>query len=81
MDREWGKLQALVYDILPWRKVPESDARSVGMRAQTHLHVHTLEKREVSDHLFHALTPALSSESDWWKRNGDWRGQLSASSR
>ena len=23
------KLQALVYDILPWRKVPESDARSV----------------------------------------------------
>lgn len=40
-----------------------------------------LEKREVSDHLFHALTPALSSESDWWKRNGDWRGQLSASSR
>ena len=23
-----GKLQALVYDILPWRKVPESDARS-----------------------------------------------------
>ena len=24
------KLQALVYDILPWRKVPESDARSVG---------------------------------------------------
>ena len=22
------KLQALVYDILPWRKVPESDARS-----------------------------------------------------
>ena len=24
------KLQALVYDILPWRKVPESDARSVS---------------------------------------------------
>ena len=24
------KLQALAYDILPWRKVPESDARSVG---------------------------------------------------
>ena len=24
------RLQALVYDILPWRKVPESDARSVG---------------------------------------------------
>ena len=23
------KLQALVYDILPWGKVPESDARSV----------------------------------------------------
>ena len=23
------KLQTLVYDILPWRKVPESDARSV----------------------------------------------------
>ena len=23
------KLQALVYDILPWRKMPESDARSV----------------------------------------------------
>ena len=23
------KLQALVYDILHWRKVPESDARSV----------------------------------------------------
>ena len=23
------KLQALVYDILPWRKTPESDARSV----------------------------------------------------
>ena len=27
-----GKLQALVYDILPWRKVPESDARSVERR-------------------------------------------------
>ena len=26
-----AKLQALVYDILPWRKVPESDARSVGL--------------------------------------------------
>ena len=28
----WGglKLQALVYDILPRRKVPESDARIVG---------------------------------------------------
>ena len=25
----WVKHQALVYDILPWRKVPESDARSV----------------------------------------------------
>ena len=25
-----SKLQALVYDILPWRKVPESDARSVA---------------------------------------------------
>ena len=24
------KLQALVYDVLPWRKLPESDARSVG---------------------------------------------------
>ena len=24
-----SKLQALVYDILPWRRVPESDARSV----------------------------------------------------
>ena len=24
------KLQVLVYDILPWRKLPESDARSVG---------------------------------------------------
>ena len=24
------KLHALVYDILPWRKVPESDARSEG---------------------------------------------------
>ena len=24
-----SKLQALDYDILPWRKVPESDARSV----------------------------------------------------
>ena len=24
-----AKLQALVYDIPPWRKVPESDARSV----------------------------------------------------
>ena len=31
-DIFWGqlKLKALVYDILPWRKVPESDARSVG---------------------------------------------------
>ena len=31
-DREdyvCDKLQALVYDILPWRKVPESGARSV----------------------------------------------------
>ena len=28
--RERRKLQTLVYDILPWRKVPESDARSVG---------------------------------------------------
>ena len=25
-----GKLQAQVYDILLWRKVPESDARSVS---------------------------------------------------
>ena len=25
------KLQALVYNILPWRKVPESDARSVAL--------------------------------------------------
>ena len=25
-----GKLQALVYDIPLWRKVPESDARNVG---------------------------------------------------
>ena len=24
------ELQALVYYILPWRRVPESDARSVG---------------------------------------------------
>ena len=28
--KERLRLQALVYDILPWRKVPESDARSVG---------------------------------------------------
>ena len=28
-NRRGSKLQALVYDILPWRKVPESDARSV----------------------------------------------------
>ena len=27
--RFWHKLQALVYDILPWKEVPESDARSV----------------------------------------------------
>ena len=27
-----AKLQALVYDILPWRKVPENDAGSVGRR-------------------------------------------------
>ena len=25
-----AKLRAAVYDILPWRKMPESDARSVG---------------------------------------------------
>ena len=31
-DREVFKLQALVYDILPRRKVPESDARSVVFR-------------------------------------------------
>ena len=29
------KLQALVYDILPWRKVPESDARSVAATQPT----------------------------------------------
>ena len=36
LSARWGKvmggklrLQALVYDILPWRRVPESDARSV----------------------------------------------------
>ena len=29
-ERVACKLQALVYDILPWRKVLESDARSVG---------------------------------------------------
>ena len=44
-DGDAGKLQALVYDILPWRKVPESDDRSVGcglrMRAQIHITVHT----------------------------------------
>ena len=28
--RVWLKLQALVYDILLWRKVPESDAGCVG---------------------------------------------------
>ena len=27
-----SKLQARVYDILLWRKVPESDARSVGQK-------------------------------------------------
>ena len=31
------KLQALVYDILPWRKVPESDARSVRQNFCTSL--------------------------------------------
>ena len=30
------KLQALVYDILPWRKVPESDARSVCVCVHAH---------------------------------------------
>ena len=29
-DRERYKLQALGYDILPWRNVPEGDGRSVG---------------------------------------------------
>ena len=29
-DREKGKLQAPVYDILLWRKVPKSGTRSVG---------------------------------------------------
>ena len=29
--RDYAKLQALVYDILPWRKVPERDAGSVGL--------------------------------------------------
>ena len=29
-DRGQDKLQALLYDILPWRKVPESGAWSVG---------------------------------------------------
>ena len=29
------KLQALVYDILPWRKVPASGARSVGLHVTT----------------------------------------------
>ena len=29
--RDYAKLQALVYDIRPWRKVPESDAGSVGL--------------------------------------------------
>ena len=29
------KLQALVYDILPWRKVPASCARSVGLHVTT----------------------------------------------
>ena len=30
VSEERRELQALVYDILPWRKVPESDVRSVG---------------------------------------------------
>ena len=30
VERGGCKLQALIYDILPSRKVPESDARSVG---------------------------------------------------
>ena len=41
------KLQALVYDILLWRRVPESDARSVGtnmtveatLRESTHVNM------------------------------------------
>ena len=32
------KLQALVYDILPWRKVPESDARRVPSSLLCHSH-------------------------------------------
>ena len=40
------KLQALVYDILPWRKVPESDARSVqqGLKTRHAPHVNLCEE-------------------------------------
>ena len=34
-ETELAKLQALVYDILPWRKVPESDVRSVSSAVTT----------------------------------------------
>ena len=36
-DSTGRKLQAPVYDILPWRKVPESDARSVHRTATSTL--------------------------------------------
>ena len=29
--RDWSKLQGLFYDILPWRKMPENDARNVKL--------------------------------------------------
>ena len=37
-DRAVPKLQALVYDIVRWRKVAESDAESVGSAVVVPLH-------------------------------------------
>ena len=39
------KLQALVYDILPWRKVPESDVRSVKHAIQKSSGMNLAERR------------------------------------
>ena len=60
---EWPKLQALVYDILPWRKVPESDARSVGMTVPFQDSLKSNLKTFLSWHVFRSVLLSSSASN------------------
>ena len=61
---EAPKFQALVYDMLPWRKVPESDARSVWSRFPCWV---SAEYKQVPKHLL-----LQSSGAVWKSRWTSW---------